>query len=74
MDNVISPAEPAMAKERARRRLLDHLMVRVAQDGNGRRARADALLPGVLQTMESLGQSTHTLDQQLDVLMVSDRG
>lgn len=69
-----SPAELATAKERARRRLLDHLMVRVAQDGNGRRARADALLPGVLATMESLGQTSRTLDEQLDMLMVADRG
>lgn len=63
-----------MAKERARRRLLDHLMVRVAQEGNGRRARADALLPGVLSTMESLGQTSRALDEQLDMLMVADRG
>ncbi len=63
-----------MAKERARRRLLDLLMVRVAQDGNERRARADALLPGVLQTMESLGQTSRTIDEQLDMLMVADRG
>lgn len=63
-----------MAKERARRRLLDHLMVRVAQDGTGRRARADALLPGVLSTMESLGQTSRALDEQLDMLMVADRG
>ena len=68
-----NPEELALAKERARRRLLDHLMVRVAEDSSHRRARADALLPGVLQTMESLGQASSTLDQQIDVLMVADR-
>lgn len=70
---MINPAELATAKERARRRLLDHLMVRVAEHSSQRRARADALLPGVLQTMQSLGQTSSTLDQQVDMLMVADR-
>lgn len=73
MESGISLAELASAKERARRRLLDHLMVHAAGEASQRRARADALLPGVLQTMELLNQSSRALDEQIDVLMVADR-
>lgn len=49
-------------------------MVYAAGEASQRRARADALLPGVLQTMQLLNQSPSALDEQIDVLMVADRG
>lgn len=69
----ISQVESGLAKERARRRLLDTLMVRMSPAPALRsREAADALLPGVLAALDSFCERPRSIDEQLDVLLIGE--
>lgn len=73
--NEISQAELDMVKERARSRLIDHLMVHEsALIRSDRRRQADALLPGVLAALERFSQVSSPSDEEIDMLSVAAPG